>query len=238
MRRIGVTLGIVVLCLSAAPGPVDADGRPRGVRGDFQGSRRGDFQGSRRGEFHGSRRGDHGARRFDGRHGFGNHHGFVNRPGFTVFVSPFFDPFFDPPTVAAPPVVYQPAPQYAPPPPYFGPQGYGPQSYGGPQVYAAPPSPPMPRVVEFPNGRYELRGDGVYSPYSWVWIPNPPVAPPPPPPPTAPPAAAPEQAPARRPTALTAVLYRWTDEQGVTTWTDNIEKVPVRYRGQVNRLTP
>jgi hypothetical protein len=94
----------------------------------------------------------------------------------------------------------------------------------------------VPRVVEFPTGRYELRGDGVYTPYTWVWIPNPPVAPPPPPAPTAPPApSAPE--PGREP-ARTAMLYRWTDEQGVTTWTDSIEKVPARYRAQAGRLAP
>src|SRR5262245_59025954 len=38
-----------------------------------------------------------------------------------------------------------------------------------------------------PRGRYELRGDGVTTPYVWAWIPNPP----PPPPPAAPPPAEP-----------------------------------------------
>jgi hypothetical protein len=28
------------------------------------------------------------------------------------------------------------------------------------------------RVVHYPHGRYELRGDGVSVPYVWVWIPN------------------------------------------------------------------
>jgi hypothetical protein len=92
----------------------------------------------------------------------------------------------------------------------------------------------MPRIVEFPNGRYELRGDGVSSPYTWVWVPNPPMAPPEAPP--APPAA--EPAPARQPSRPTATVYRWTDEQGVTTWTDRLEKVPARYRGQADRLAP
>jgi len=32
--------------------------------------------------------------------------------------------------------------------------------------------------------------------------------------------------------------HRWTDEQGVTTWTDSLEKVPRRYREQTSRLTP
>jgi uncharacterized protein DUF4124 len=170
-------------------------------------------------------RGDfRGSRRFDGHNqGFGHRHGFVHRPLFPVFVGPFLDSS----VILAPPVVYAPAPGYTVPP-----------AYAPPPAYAAPAPQPMPRVVEFPNGRYELRGDGVYSPYNWVWVPNPPMAPPPPPPPTAPPAAAPEPPPARRPAALTAVLYRWTDEQGVTTWTDSLEKVPVRYRGRVNQLTP
>ena len=37
-------------------------------------------------------------------------------------------------------------------------------------------------TVQYPHGRYELRGDGVNTAYQWVWIPN---APPPPPPPAA-----------------------------------------------------
>jgi hypothetical protein len=40
-----------------------------------------------------------------------------------------------------------------------------------------------PSVVQYPHGRYELRGDGVYTAYQWVWIPNAPAVPPPPPPP-------------------------------------------------------
>jgi len=42
-----------------------------------------------------------------------------------------------------------------------------------------------PTVINYPHGRYELRGDGIQTPFQWVWIPNPP---PPPPPPAAPPA--------------------------------------------------
>ena len=56
------------------------------------------------------------------------------------------------------------------------------------EVYVQPaPAPPAyPTVVQSPQGRYELRGDGVRYAYQWVWIPNapppPPFAPPPPPP--------------------------------------------------------
>lgn len=113
--------------------------------------------------------------------------------------------------VYAPPVVYAPEPVvYSPPP----------------AVYAAPA--PTPTVVEYPTGRYELRGDGVTSAYQWVWIPRPPPAPPPPP------EAAPEPAPQSRPPAREersiGKIYRWTDEEGVTTFTDRLENVPARYR--------
>ncbi len=34
------------------------------------------------------------------------------------------------------------------------------------------------RVVTYPEGRYELRGDGTTpSPYYWIWIPTPPPPP-------------------------------------------------------------
>jgi hypothetical protein len=168
-------------------------------------------------------RGDfQGSRRFD-RHHHHHHRGFVHRPAFPVFVTPSL--VVAPPVLVAPPVVYAPAPVYPALP-----------VYAPPPAYAT--SPPMPRVVEFPSGRYELRGDGVHSPYAWVWIPNPPPVPPVPAVPPPPPAAPPEPGPARRPAAQTAMVYRWTDEQGVTTWTDSLEKVPARYRGQAGRRAP
>jgi hypothetical protein len=43
------------------------------------------------------------------------------------------------------------------------------------------------RVVQYPEGRYELRGDGsARSPYYWVWIPAGATPPNPPPPPRRP----------------------------------------------------
>lgn len=51
-------------------------------------------------------------------------------------------------------------------------------------VPAPPPPPVFPTVVQYPHGRYELRGDGVSIAYQWVWIPNPPPPPPPPPAPS------------------------------------------------------
>ncbi|HET7874536.1 MAG TPA: hypothetical protein VFN71_03350 [Methylomirabilota bacterium] len=54
------------------------------------------------------------------------------------------------------------------------------------QVVVVQPAATYPTVVQYPHGRYELRGDGVSTAYHWVWIPNappppPPAAPPPPP---------------------------------------------------------
>lgn len=136
----------------------------------------------------------------------------------------------------------------------FGPiVGYGPLSYGGLSYYGAPsyydpslvyappvmyapptggtvsfaPSPPMPSVIEYPTGRYELRGDGITAPYRWVWIPNPPPAPPAAPPPAdAPASPAPPASGPARPTTV----YRWTDEQGVLHLTDRRDTIPARYR--------
>ena len=50
-------------------------------------------------------------------------------------------------------------------------------------VTTLPPAPVYSNVVYYPHGRYELRGDGVYTAYQWVWIPNVAVVPPAPPPP-------------------------------------------------------
>jgi hypothetical protein len=100
-----------------------------------------------------------------------------------------------------------------------------------PSVVPAPP-PSMPTVVEYENGFYELRGDGMTVPYRWVWIPKPPP-PPPAPPAMAPPSEAPASPPARyaeQPPRQPSAVYRWTDEQGVTTYTDRLERVPERYR--------
>lgn len=57
-------------------------------------------------------------------------------------------------------------------------------------VYAAPAQVivvqrPPATVIQYPNGRYELHGDGIYIPYQWIWIPNAAPLPPAPPPPPA-----------------------------------------------------
>jgi hypothetical protein len=70
------------------------------------------------------------------------------------------------PVYARPVVVYS-----SPPPVYYAPATV---------VTVPSPPPPSPTVVQYPHGRYELRGDGVTQAYVWVWIPNPPPPPPPP----------------------------------------------------------
>jgi hypothetical protein len=80
--------------------------------------------------------------------------------------------------VAAPPPVYG-SRAYTPPPPAYGARPYAPP----PPVYEAQAAPASSSTtVQYPHGRYELRGDGVQTSYQWVWIPNAP------PPPAAPPA--------------------------------------------------
>ena len=129
----------------------------------------------------------------------------------------YYDPFAYSPTPAA----YAPPVSYAPP-------GGGTISLGRPP---APPAP-APNVIEYPNGRYELHGDGIRTPYTWVWIPNPP-----PPPPAAPPPPEPPGAPASSSSrSHERQLYRWADDQGVVHWTDRWDTIPERYRAQAARF--
>lgn len=82
--------------------------------------------------------------------------------------------------------VVAPAPYYAPAPAYYAPApAYSAQPAYVEQVSVAPAparasAPAISRVVQYANGRYVLRGDGVYTAYQWVWVPNPPPPPPPP----------------------------------------------------------
>ena len=161
-----------------------------------------------------------------GREGF-HRHPFFHR-GFnsfgTVFVygGPYaYWPYYDMSPYSQP-LAYYPPPTYVVP--------YTPPVNN--TLSLSPPSPPTPSVVEFPTGRYELRGDGITEPYRWVWIPKPPTGPPAEPPSPAPPTAG-EREPARR-----ATLHRWTDEQGTVHFTDRLTAVPDRYRAKARRGEP
>lgn len=96
---------------------------------------------------------------------------------------PYYYPYSSP--YAYPYATYAPAPVY-----------YAPTYYAQPPVsYAAPAAPAIQREVVYAHGRHVLYGDGVRTPYQWVWVPSrpaepasravppPPAGAPPPPPP-------------------------------------------------------
>jgi hypothetical protein len=128
---------------------------------------------------------------------------------------------------ASPGIVYS-EPAYAPPPPVYVPT---PVYVPSPPAYPPPASSvptPGETVIEFPNGRYELRGDGITAPHRWVWVPNPPTAPPSNGTSPSAPRAAPEPTPR-------IDVFRWTDENGVVHLTDRLDKVPEAYRAKVTK---
>jgi len=167
----------------------------------------------------------------------GQGHGFQeHRFGHRRFFPRHFGSF----SVLAPPlVVFSSPPVLLDPPPYYSAPVYAPPvGYNSPTYTQPPPPPPVPRVVEYPTGRYELRGDGISTAYTWVWIPNPPP-PPAAPPPTAPlSSGGPVSGSGDAPPARLKQLYRWVDEEGVVHWTDRSETVPPRYRANGKPLKP
>ena len=227
LRALAVVMVSAILLASIAIAPADAGGAVGGSRGfnsrgGFQGfNPGGGFQGfNPGGGFQGFNPGDAGRSftppRFSkgGRATGGHPIGAYGAPlyyGSTLGEPLLYDTS-----------VYAPAPVYTAPPVYV------------PVVVpiassALPAAPARPGVIEFPEGRYELRGDGVSIPYTWVWIPNPPAAPPASSsPPTAPSSG--DRSPVRR-----SQLYRWVDEQGVMHLTDNADAVPEEFRKQAKR---
>jgi hypothetical protein len=97
-----------------------------------------------------------------------------------------------------------------------------------PVALPAPATLPMTTLIDHPNGWYQLRGDGATNPYRWVWIPKPPGEPEP--------SATGGDAPAKPAEAQArdnrGAAYHWTDDRGVTTWTNKLERVPKRFRDQ------
>jgi uncharacterized protein DUF4124 len=209
MRRAGVVVLLIgLLAILAATSTAAADPRFRG----------------------------RGARSFTGQnrapsvhtHRFNHHRGFPHHGrGFGVVV-PAPIVVYTPPLFAASIPAYT-APLYAAPPVIYGPP---PVVYSSPPPFAQPAPAPLPRIVQHPTGRYELRGDGIATPYNWVWIPNPP----PPPPPPAPPAETPHGGPPSGNTLpAREQIYQWVDDQGVVHWTNRVDRVPRRYREEVRR---
>jgi hypothetical protein len=154
------------------------------------------------------------------------------------------------------PYYYYPYPDYWYPPYPYMPYPYAPSvpdlNVSLPAAQALDLSASVPRESCFASGCYYLRGDGVTVPYQWVWVP----APPPPPavipypngryelrgpsrwewvpnnvsgPSSVLPASSRtiESGPAN---LSVRGLYHWTDESGVTHWTQGLEGVPERYR--------
>ena len=138
-----------------------------------------------------------GARPFAGQHGRHFSRSVVLGGGSIVYYAPpvgYGAPVYDPPVYDDSPIIYAP-------------------NASGSLALA-----PSSNVIQYSTGRYELRGDGMTTPYTWVWIPNPPSGPPD--------VQAPDDPrPSRR-----SKLYRWTDEQGVVHWTDTKDAVPQAYR--------
>src|SRR5580765_4760793 len=140
-------------------------------------------------------RGQGGARPHGGRHVMGPgpghvpqhrhfQHPFAPRPfRRSPFVSSYFygTGYYSPPAFYGslgyddgPSAGYDPPVAYAPPPVYARPPAYPP-----PPAYSAAPSVPFSTTtvavaptrsgtIDFPTGRYELRGDGMSTPYAWV----------------------------------------------------------------------
>ena len=96
---------------------------------------------------------------------------------FNQLVGGFYYPRY---AYAAPAYYYPTYPAYAA---YLAYPSYSTVVYVQAPAPAPAPAQQYANVVQYPHGRYELRGDGIRTPYQWVWIPNPP-----PPPPAAPPA--------------------------------------------------
>lgn len=231
MMRSRIPVGMALALVAASlvlPTTASAHGRRGGGGGASVGA-----SGGRSGGFVGRPGFNHGFNNHGFKHHGFNHHGFNHHrfhSNSVIFVGP--SPFWYSSTLySSPPVVYPPPPVYIAP--QFVYQAPPPAAY----YPSAPSAPPGPRVVEFPTGHYELRGDGVATPYSWVWVPKPPSAPPGAPPvPAAP--DAPPVGPSSRPAAPapSKTIHRFTDDNGVTVLTDDINKVPDRYRIQlVNR---
>jgi Domain of unknown function (DUF4124) len=162
--------------------------------------------------------------------GFGGfNHGFKGNTGFGWFAPWGSTTVYYPYGNGSPEPVNYPT-TYAPV--YNAPAVYTPQMGSSIAVTPAPPAPKSPSVVVFSGGRYELQGDGVTTPYQWVWIPSPTTVPPVPPPPPLAPELAPggQQPSAGAQPAPRSQLYRWTDEQGVVHWTNRADAVPAKYR--------
>ena len=175
LRALAAATVSTILLASITIAPADAGGPGGGSRGfnpagGFQGfNPRGGFQGFNPGGFQGFNPGDVGRSFMPPR--FSKH----GRATGGYLIGGYAAPFYYGSTLGDP-LLYDTA-VYAPAPVYTAPPVYVPVMV--PVASSALSAAPVgPSEIEFPEGRYVLRGDGVSSPYKWVWIPNAPAAPP------------------------------------------------------------
>ena len=151
-----------LLVVAIASAALVALAAPSAMAGDRHGGGRG-HSGKHWGAHshgHGHWRGGHWPGHWRGSHWRGHHghwRGGYWGPGIAIGVSPFYWPY----AYHSPSVVYaEPPAVYTEPP----------AAYSSPADTAAPPA--VEREVVYPHGRYVLHGDGVSTPYRWVWIPS------------------------------------------------------------------
>jgi hypothetical protein len=178
MRKIFAVGLVVALAVGVWSLPAEAKGRSGGFHHG--------------GRFHG------GPAKFHGGHGHGFRHG-----------GHFHGGHFHGSRVVVGFGFYGGWPYWGYPYPYYGYPYYYPPAvvYNAPTtVYSAPPAytngstqsaPAIQREVVYPHGKYVLEGDGVNTPYKWVWIANSEYRPTEPPKSDAPGAAPPGPPPSR-----------------------------------------
>ena len=210
-----VAMVLAILLVAAVPAQaVEAQGAGRGIGAPPVGA---------------NPAGHHSPNRRSPSHHSPNHHALQHRSLHRYPLIPFGGRF-----VYAPPAWFGSYASYAPAPVYASPGMYSEPVSSTVSIASAPYS--MPSVIPFPTGRYELWGDGLTSPYQWVWIPNPPPAPPAAPPMSAPAPGTPQ--PPEPAASPRSPLYRWIDAEGIVNWTQGWDTVPEQYRDQLTRRRP
>jgi len=161
-RIVAATL-LIVLSAWVAPALAEASGRGHGGHHRAFGGHWPKAQGHRS-SFHGHHH------RFGGQHHrvHGHHHKFHGHLGVHHRHFGVYHPWVWRPFPIVPPAVYWPSTTYG----YLSVE----PAVVEPEAVAAPAAE-VTEVVH-PHGKYVLTGDGVTTPYRWVWIPNPPPAPP------------------------------------------------------------
>lgn len=155
MRKIFAVGLFVALAVGVWSLPAEAKGRPGGFHhgGRSHGGHGGHFHGG-----HGFRHGGHG--HFHGGRVFVGV-GFYGGWPYWGYPYPYYGYGY--------PYYYPPAVVYNAPPTYRAPAYTNGYTNGSTAPQSAPA---IQREVVYPHGKYVLEGDGVSTPYQWVWIAN------------------------------------------------------------------